>query len=172
MPRVFVTVGTTRFDELIKVMSQESVIQALHDHGYSHLVMQIGTGEEPEINHTSIPAGMKVEFFGKKDSIHDDVQQADLIISHAGSGSLFESLRMGKKIIAVPNESLMGNHQTELANALGQDGNVISARIHNLEQLIVEQGDELFTQRLQQLKPMQKANTKAFADVVDDEMMN
>ncbi|KAF0975397.1 hypothetical protein FDP41_005391 [Naegleria fowleri] len=172
MPRVFVTVGTTQFNDLIKIMSKPSVFRALHDHGYSHLIMQIGTGEEPEINDESIPLGMKVEFFRKKDSIQNDVQQADLIISHAGSGSLFESLRMGKKIIAVPNESLMDNHQTELANALGQDGNVISARIHNLEQLIVEQGDELFTQRLQQLKPMKKANTKAFADVVDEEMMN
>lgn len=44
------------------------------------------------------------------------MRSADVIISHAGSGSLFEAMRMGKPLIAVPNSILMHNHQAELVS--------------------------------------------------------
>ncbi len=49
------------------------------------------------------------------------MQSADLVISHAGSGSLFEGLALRKAIIAVPNPILMHNHQAELAGRLAAD---------------------------------------------------
>ena len=36
---------------------------------------------------------------------------ADLIVSHAGSGSVFEAMALRKPVIAVPNAILMHNHQ-------------------------------------------------------------
>ena len=36
---------------------------------------------------------------------------ADLIISHAGAGSVFEAMALCKPVITVPNAILMHNHQ-------------------------------------------------------------
>jgi beta-1,4-N-acetylglucosaminyltransferase len=41
---VFVTVGTTCFDALVKVVDSEEVKQALLQKGYTHLVIQMGRG--------------------------------------------------------------------------------------------------------------------------------
>jgi beta-1,4-N-acetylglucosaminyltransferase len=41
---VFVTVGTTCFDALVKVIDSEEVKRALMQKGYTHLVIQMGRG--------------------------------------------------------------------------------------------------------------------------------
>lgn len=53
------------------------------------------------------------------------MEAAALVISHAGSGSLFEGLALRKAIVAVPNPVLMANHQAELAEKLAADGCVV-----------------------------------------------
>ena len=45
-------------------------------------------------------------------------ENADLIISHAGAGSCLEALENRRRLLVVINESLMDNHQIELACAL------------------------------------------------------
>ena len=48
---------------------------------------------------------------------------ADLVISHCGAGILLECLRSDHATcIAVVNDTLMGNHQSELADQLSSDG--------------------------------------------------
>ena len=48
--------------------------------------------------------------------------QADLVISHCGAGILLECLRSDHATcLAVVNDSLMGNHQSELADKLSAD---------------------------------------------------
>ncbi len=58
--------------------------------------------------------GLQIEIFKYAPNLEAYMREAELIISHAGSGSLFEALRMGKPLVAVPNAILMHNHQTEL----------------------------------------------------------
>lgn len=41
---VFVTVGTTCFDTLVKAVDSEQVKEALRQKGYTHLVIQMGQG--------------------------------------------------------------------------------------------------------------------------------
>ena len=41
---VFVTVGTTSFDSLVKAVDTEQVQEALLKKGYTHLVIQMGRG--------------------------------------------------------------------------------------------------------------------------------
>ncbi|GJN21033.1 hypothetical protein PR202_gb08478 [Eleusine coracana subsp. coracana] len=48
------------------------------------------------------------------------MRASSLVISHAGSGSIFETLRLGKPLIVVVNEDLMDNHQSELAEELAE----------------------------------------------------
>jgi UDP-N-acetylglucosamine transferase subunit ALG13 len=52
-----------------------------------------------------------------------------------GSGTILEIIRteatLRPKLIVVPNETLMDNHQTELAKALGEKHFVYSARLNS-----------------------------------------
>ncbi|KAI5056469.1 hypothetical protein GOP47_0028287 [Adiantum capillus-veneris] len=48
---------------------------------------------------------LKVDFFTFAPDRKDHMKAADLVISHAGSGSIFETLRMGKPLIVVVNEA-------------------------------------------------------------------
>lgn len=58
-----------------------------------------------------LPNGLTVEAFDYVPSLAQYMSGAALIISHAGSGSVFEALRLRKPLIAVPNAILMANHQ-------------------------------------------------------------
>jgi UDP-N-acetylglucosamine transferase subunit ALG13 len=73
-----------------------------------------------------------VESFRYKPSIVEDINWADLVISHGGAGSILESLRAKKKLIIVVNEKLMHNHQVELAEAMVRNGYAVLASTDSL----------------------------------------
>ena len=61
---------------------------------------------------------MVVEAFTVLDKL---IYDSHLVISHCGAGILLESLRArNTTAIAVVNDSLMGNHQMELADKLNE----------------------------------------------------
>ena len=49
-------------------------------------------------------------------------EEADLVIGHAGAGTIMEVLQLGKPLIVVVNGDLMENHQTEVAREFYQRG--------------------------------------------------
>ncbi|KAM9897486.1 hypothetical protein OXX69_010248 [Metschnikowia pulcherrima] len=53
--------------------------------------------------------------FGFANNINSYISQADLVVSHAGTGSILDTLRSKKPLIVVTNDSLMDNHQAEIA---------------------------------------------------------
>ncbi|KAL3229503.1 UDP-N-acetylglucosamine transferase subunit ALG13 [Nakaseomyces bracarensis] len=53
-------------------------------------------------------------------------QHADVVISHAGTGSILDSLRLNKPLIVVVNHTLMDNHQQQTADKFEELGHVIS----------------------------------------------
>ena len=55
------------------------------------------------------------------DRIDDWLTECDIIISHAGAGSILRGLRHRKPLIVVVNQQLMNNHQIELADTLSED---------------------------------------------------
>ena len=54
----------------------------------------------------------------------------------AGSGSIFETLKLGKPLIVVVNEDLMDNHQSELAEELAERKHLFCGRPQTLHQVI------------------------------------
>lgn len=132
---VFVTVGTTCFDALVRAVDTEQVKQKLYARGYTHLLIQMGRGTyNPTEYHGE--DGLVVEYFSFSSSIADHLKSASLVISHAGSGSIFETLRLGKPLIVVVNEDLMDNHQIELAEELAERKHLYCARPQTLHQTI------------------------------------
>ena len=91
--------------------------------------------DEEEEKHTSQARSasptIQWEVYKFKPSLEADMRDADLIISHAGAGSIMEGLEHcrernsqtkenihQKKLVVVINDRLMDNHQCELAYAL------------------------------------------------------
>ena len=56
------------------------------------------------------------------------MKSADMILSHAGAGTVMEALRLRKKLVVVVNNLLMNNHQTELAGALAERNHLFMVR--------------------------------------------
>jgi beta-1,4-N-acetylglucosaminyltransferase len=145
---VFVTVGTTSFDALVEAMDSEELIQTLIEKGYDSLTIQRGRGAyvpKHVVSATSTSSRSStsarrtffkvdvVEFLPSLDGVLKD---ASLVISHAGAGSVFESLSLGKPTLVVVNESLMDNHQVELAETLASLGHVAWTRPEELLQAL------------------------------------
>jgi beta-1,4-N-acetylglucosaminyltransferase len=188
----FVTVGTTRFDALVRAVDCPAFEAALLSRGFTRLVVQAGAGgHAPErllgpdkegkrggsssSRKGSSPAasatatarfsgttakGLSVEFFDYAPSLRDRFAGADLVVTHAGAGSIFETLstprppasasasgaRKGRRapspapgpipLIAVPNGALMHNHQAELASELEARGLLVSATPETLARVL------------------------------------
>ncbi|XP_062577630.1 UDP-N-acetylglucosamine transferase subunit ALG13 homolog isoform X2 [Saccostrea cucullata] len=115
---VFITVGTTEFEKLTNAVCSSTVLSTLLNLGYRKVTVQIGRGKEPTIDR--VP-GIEVEIFKLKPNITEDINQADLVISHAGAGSCLETLAANKPLLVVINDDLMNNHQLELAYQLNKD---------------------------------------------------
>lgn len=121
--KVFVTVGTTEFDELIARIDSEDFVNALIGIRCKSLVVQMGRGTvTPRVLPDLLPArDIQYECYNFKPTLSADMEAADLIISHCGAGSILECLTLKKVFIVVVNSTLQGNHQMELADALAGD---------------------------------------------------
>lgn len=129
---IFVTVGTQpkgflRFVKNIEELIREGLIKdkVLIQLGYTHYTSNL---------------------FDSFDFISDEkfkqcMLDADLIITHAGSGAIFNAMRLNKKIIVFPRLSKFGevldDHQLELTKKLGEDGFIIDGQESLHEALII-----------------------------------
>lgn len=132
---VFVTVGTTKFDNLITTVLSRAVLEALSARNYRHLILQIGNSSlEPDC--TARYGFHKIETFKLSPSIGKYMQSADLVISHAGAGSVLEALEKRKHLIVVINDLLMDNHQVELAEQLYKNEYLYYCTCQNLLHIV------------------------------------
>jgi beta-1,4-N-acetylglucosaminyltransferase len=101
--KIFITVGTTPFDALIR-FCDENLDAALV------VTMQISNDA------SYIPK--RFDSFKFTKDIISCYQDADIIITHAGAGTIFTLLEMGKRIIVVPNLDRDDSHQKDLAGVV------------------------------------------------------
>jgi len=157
--QVLVTVGTTKFPELVTAAMDPEVATLLLSMGYQHMEVQAGPSEV-EIP-TNFP--ITVSSWSYKPSLAEDMESADLVISHAGAGTCLEVLRLGKPLIVIVNRSLLGNHQVELAGKLAEDNHLVYG--DNLIEALQE-----FKQRGSSLTPFQPGDPKLFTNFLDELM--
>jgi beta-1,4-N-acetylglucosaminyltransferase len=100
---IFITVGTTEFDSLIKTVD-EAAMKLSH----CNIIAQRSSSSN------YIPSN--IEHFMFSENIDSYIESADLIVTHAGAGSVYSMLEIGKNLIVVPNLSRVDQHQLELAN--------------------------------------------------------
>ena len=81
---VFVTVGTTKFDDLVKAITTCGVLDVLVEKGYTKLLIQTGRGTYSVDN--VLETDIIVETYDYKKSIRGDIEDAALVVSHAGAG--------------------------------------------------------------------------------------
>jgi beta-1,4-N-acetylglucosaminyltransferase len=112
----FATVGTTQFAALVDTLLSADVLDALFSQGYRRLLLQLGRGPDPPV--PADTRGVEVEWYRFKPSLEADMREAELIVSHAGAGSILEGMRLRKRMLVVVNDALMHNHQQELAQEL------------------------------------------------------
>ncbi|CAI2166002.1 18834_t:CDS:2 [Funneliformis geosporum] len=137
---IFVTVGSTGFDQIVNLISSIPCLKLLKSQGFAKLIVQYGKSQNAfnDAIQTRNNQINEIEIIGYdyKPSLSEDMKNADLIISHAGSGSILESLRFHKPLIVVVNENLMDNHQMELAIELQNKGYLVYSSISDLLEVL------------------------------------
>ena len=103
---IFVAVGTTDFDALVKKMDEIAPLLS------EKVVMQIGNGQY-------LPRSC--QYFRFAPSLSPYYDNATLVVSHGGRGITMEALERGKKLISVENTTCHGGHQRDLLNALAEE---------------------------------------------------
>lgn len=118
-------------------MLSDDILDTLIELGFKDLVIQAGKSDLLErVVDSTTSDKINVELYRFKSSIADDISKADTVVGHAGAGTCLEVLRAGKKLIVVPNESLMDDHQTELADQLVDNGYALKASLSTLKSII------------------------------------
>ena len=128
MKLLFVTVGSTMFADLTSKVLSPEFIKLLHELNFTHLRIQAGSTPVAPVSNDLI----NIHVYSYKSSIIEDMKDAFMIISHAGSGSILEALYLQKKLLVIVNESLMDNHQNELASELSPDY-LLASNVSNLQ---------------------------------------
>lgn len=131
---LLVTVGSTRFDALIERIFSEDVANLLTSLHFNRLIVQTGASDYDKRKVESIRKNhqLQIEVYDYKNSLLDDIDRADVVMGHAGAGTCLEVLRKNKRLLLVVNDTLMDNHQNELADQLSADKHVIASNIAEL----------------------------------------
>ncbi len=113
---IFVTVGTHHqpFERLL------NALDALDGHD---LVVQYGAADPP-------PGAARAEAYMPFNEMLDCFREADVVVTHAGVGSILCARREGHVPLVVPRRGNLGEHvdehQAELTRALGARGSVVA----------------------------------------------
>lgn len=118
---IFVTVGAQMaFDRLVGWVDAWAIANDRHD-----VVAQIGPS-------TREPKRLQVLPFLDPPEFRRTMEAADIIVSHAGMGTILTALELGKPIVVVPRlgnlAETRNDHQVATADRFAADGLVVAAR--------------------------------------------
>lgn len=111
MKNMLVTVGTTKFDSLVEFLDHNlPKIKSLD------ATFQVAKGGLRPRNY---------KWFEFDKHITDYYMKADVIVCHAGAGTIFRLLELQKKILMVPNFDRVDSHQREIGEYMATHGHAI-----------------------------------------------
>ena len=100
---IFVTVGNTDpFDRLIEAVERWSLRQTPRKEIYA----QIGAGG-------FVPTSFPAERFLDPLTYDSRFKQAEIVISHAGMGTIITALELGKPLLVMPKRASLGEQRNE-----------------------------------------------------------
>jgi UDP-N-acetylglucosamine transferase subunit ALG13 len=109
---------------------------------FERLVRALGSlpGEELLIQHGPVepsPGAMRSTAFMQFPEVIESMEQADVVVCHAGAGSILCALRVGHTPVVVPRlkryQETVDDHQVEFSRALAAERKVIA--VEDLDQL-------------------------------------
>ena len=100
MIKLFITVGTTPFDSLIRYCDENINLSKFE------VIAQVS-----ELASYTVQNIKGITFTKDINTYYND---ADIVITHAGAGSTYNLLEMNKKVILVPNNTLKDGHQNDI----------------------------------------------------------
>lgn len=125
---IFVTVGTQPngflrcLKEVEQLMDKYNITE--------EIVAQIGNTDFETNKYKTI------RFTGENE-FKEYIKNASVVITHAGSGAIFNSIKAGKKVIAMARlhdfNEMADNHQTELVKKLSEGGYIIDGTYSLME---------------------------------------
>ena len=125
---IFVTVGTQPNGFLRCLKEVEKLIDYYQIS--EEVIAQIGNTDFKTSKFKTIPFTSVTEF-------DQYISDASVVITHAGSGAIFGSIKAGKKIIAMARlhdfNEMADNHQTELIKKLSEGGYLIDGTYSLIE---------------------------------------
>ena len=188
---IFVTCGATvPFPELTDAILNPEFAQTAFKLGYTRIILQTPTSdsgdghlrdypqkqkrnETPSLSKEELGCPSIVDHWVFDNNIEyivinysSDVRRlikehVDLVISHAGTGSILDALRLQKALIVSVNTKLMGNHQQQIADKFSELGYVLVSepKAEALSKVLVS------LQRYE-LKPFSCEHSKEFENAV------
>lgn len=160
LSNVFVTVGSTQFDQLIDCIIEEPTLEILKEFGCRRLTIQYGSYKNiSNLDSLKSWTTFEIEMFDYQNSIDTYIENADLVIGHAGAGTTLEVLRKGKPLLIVINDHLMDNHQEELALELTESKYALCSNTRNFRSI-------LRSLDISELRPFPKADPTKFRDFI------
>ena len=143
---IFITVGPDRpFDRLVKVVDNWVQRTARND-----VVAQIGRGGWR-------PQSMRAVEFIEPPEFARYFQQADVVISHAGMGTILSALHHGKPLIVMPKLASLGEHRNEHQTATARK----MVAIHGVAVAFNEVELENQLDRISELEPPRRIGQSA-----------
>lgn len=92
----------------------------------NQVVESLGLDLTNETNDKSVTtfsnSSLSIQAFAFSADISTFISNADIVVSHAGTGSIMDSLRLDKPLLVVTNQRLMDDHQEEVAAQFENEG--------------------------------------------------
>ena len=106
---IFATVGTQLpFDRLIRALDEWA-----RDHAHSEVFAQIGQT-------TYQPKHMQWSRTITPDQFQSYVAESDVVVAHAGMGTIISAIELGKRVVVMPRREALGITTTRLPNSTAE----------------------------------------------------
>lgn len=152
---ILVTVGTQLpFDRLVRAVESWAIST-----GHQDVIFQVGSaGYHPTV-------GRATEFISPPE-LQSLIERAELVIGHAGIGSIISCLSLGKPIVIMPREFRLGEHRNDHQMAT-------VARLHGVAGLFVAGNDISLDEAIESARHAAFENTDiCFSEYADKSLVS